>query len=216
MSLSVHDAWVAYHGVDVLKGVSFELKPSGSLAVCGPNGMGKSTLLKTITGQVPAGKGTIKLNGEEITSLPVYLIVRKGISLVPEGRQILTQLTVEENLQLGGYTLDSAARKSMTEQVLPIFPILKERVGQLAGTLSGGEQQLLAIARALMSGNRYLLIDEPFLGLSPANIEIVSATLSDINRSGVAILVADEDVLKVSGIVRDIFILDNGVLTKCN
>lgn len=214
MSLSIKDVWAAYNSVDVLKGVSFELHQSASLAICGPNGMGKSTLLKAIVGLVRARKGTITLNGEDVSSLAAHLIVKKGISLVPEGRQILTQQTVQENLQLGGYTLSSRARKSMIEKVLHQFPILKERISQLAGSLSGGEQQLLAIARALMSGARFLLIDEPFLGLSPGNIEMLRTMLTEINRSGIAILVVDEDKERVSTIVKETLYLDNGVLSN--
>jgi len=212
--LSVKDVWAAYDSIDVLKGVSFDLHQSASLAICGPNGMGKSTLLKTIVGLVRDRKGTITLNGEDISSLPAHLLVKKGISLVPEGRQILTQQTVEENLKLGGYILSSRTRKTMIEKVLYQFPLLKERINQLAGSLSGGEQQLLAIARALMSGAKFLLIDEPFLGLSPGNIEMLRTMLAEINRSGIAILVVDEDKDRVSTIVQNTLYLDKGVLSK--
>jgi branched-chain amino acid transport system ATP-binding protein len=214
MLLSVKDVWAAYDSIDVLKGVSFDLHQSASLAICGPNGMGKSTLLKTIVGLVRDRKGTITLNGEDISSLPAHLLVKKGISLVPEGRQILTQQTVEENLKLGGYILSSRTRKTMIEKVLYQFPLLKERINQLAGSLSGGEQQLLAIARALMSGAKFLLIDEPFLGLSPGNIEMLRTMLAEINRSGIAILVVDEDKDRVSTIVQNTLYLDKGVLSK--
>lgn len=216
MSLLINKVNVTYDDINVLKNVSFKLLTSESLAICGPNGMGKSTLLKTIIGMVRAIKGSITLNGDDISNLPTHLIVRKGISLVPEGRQILTQQTVNENLELAGYTLNSRNRKLMKERIIAQFPILGERKYQLAGSLSGGEQQLLAIARGLMSKAKFLLIDEPFLGLSPGNIDMVSETLAEISLMGVAILVVDEDYMRVSKIVKEILFLDNGILKMYN
>lgn len=217
MSLSVQDLWVAYDGVDTLNGVSFELPAGESLAVCGPNGAGKSTLLRAIMAMIRERRGTVRLFGEDISRLPTHRIILKGVTLIPEGRQVFARLTVRENLEIGGYILASQKeRRERLEQVVERFPILKDRLKQLAGFLSGGEQQLLAFARGLMSGAKYLLIDEPFLGLSPANIEVVSMALEDIKKDGVAILVADEDSRNVLRIVSHVLWLDNGIMRSSN
>ena len=177
-SVSTH-----YGAVQALNGVSIEVKKGEIVTLIGANGAGKTTLMMTICGTPQASTGQVFFEGEDITRLPTDEIVKRGIALVPEGRRIFARLTVEENLQLGALVADPKYYASDLERVLTLFPRLKERLQQRGGTLSGGEQQMLAIARALMSRPKLLLLDEPSLGLAPLVIKHIFITLSDISAS---------------------------------
>ena len=180
----------------------------------GANGAGKSTLLQAVSGLVPIGSGSVFFRGEKLNSIPPYEIVRKGISLSPEGRRVFPTLTVEENLNLGAYT-----RKRMKDEVreakdrvFSLFPILSERRRQLSGTLSGGEQQMLAIGRALMSSPKVLLLDEPSLGLAPILVKQIFDIISEINSQGTSILLVEQNAHKALNIASRGYVLENGHL----
>ena len=193
--LRVTDLAVAYGQVEAVKGVSFELNEGEITALVGANGAGKSTTLLALSGLLKPKGGQIVFDGQDITRLPAHEIVRRGIVQVAEGRAILTTLTVHENLVLGAYTRrDRAGIDASLEQAYTLFPRLKERAGQYAGNLSGGEQQMLAIARALMAKPRILLLDEPSMGLAPILVQEIFRTLVEINRLGLTILLVEQNV----------------------
>ena len=183
-----------YGAVQALKGVSLEVKQGEIVTLIGANGAGKTTLMMTICGTPQASEGEVLLEGENITRLSTDEIVRRGIALVPEGRRIFARMTVEENLQLGALVADPKYFSADLERVLTLFPRLKERLQQRGGTLSGGEQQMLAIARALMGRPKLLLLDEPSLGLAPLIVKHIFATLKDISASdGITIFLVEQN-----------------------
>lgn len=183
-----------YGAVQALDGVSLDVKKGEIATLIGANGAGKTTLMMTICGTPQASSGHIIFEGENITKLPTNEIVRRGIALVPEGRRIFARMSVEENLQLGALVADPRHYKSDMERVLTLFPRLKERLQQRGGTLSGGEQQMLAIGRALMSRPRLLLLDEPSLGLAPLIVKHIFATLKDIRvKEGITIFLVEQN-----------------------
>ena len=181
--LKVENIDVYYDAVRALRGVSFEVKEGEIFALLGANGAGKTTTLRAISGLLIPRAGRIFFKGEDITYLPIEARVRRGISQVPEGRRVFSKLTVEENLLLGGYIREKAIKKNL-EVVFSLFPVLKERLKQLAGTLSGGEQQMLSIARALMTEPTLLLLDEPSLGLAPLLVRSIFGYIKEITRRG--------------------------------
>ncbi len=183
-----------YGNVQALKGISLEVPEKSIVTILGANGAGKSTTLRTISGLTPASKGSIRFNGEEISRRPPELIVKNGISHVPEGRDLFPELTVLENLRMGAYTrADKEEIERNFERVFNSFEVLKERESQFAGTLSGGEQQMLAIARALMSSPGLMLLDEPSLGLAPLLVEEIFRIIREINSEGTTILLVEQN-----------------------
>ena len=210
--LSIEGLSISYGGIQALKEVSVHLDEGEIITVLGANGAGKSTLLQAISGLVPIEKGTVTLNGEALNRVPAYEIVRQGISLSPEGRRVFPTLTVEENLNLGAYTQrDKKAEVAEAKRrVRQLFPILKERSSQLAGTLSGGEQQMLAIGRALMSAPKVLLLDEPSLGLAPILVKQIFDITAEINGQGTTILLVEQNAQKALRIASRGYVLETG------
>lgn len=214
--LSVSSLNVAYDHVQVLKGINIYVNEGEIVTVIGSNGSGKSTLLKAISGIVRASAGEIKFNGIHIGRKPAEKIVSHGISHIPEGRQLFGELTVLENLQLGAYLRyrkrgePKAEIIKDLEFVCKMFPVLKDRVGQPAGTLSGGEQQMLAIGRALMSRPKMLLLDEPSMGLAPIIIQNIFETLKDLREKGLTLLLVEQDAFIALELADRGYVLQNG------
>ncbi len=193
--LEVRQVRGGHDRADVLHAVSLDIAPGETLALLGPNGAGKSTLMAALSGTLARRSGTIRLDGEDISSLPSHLIVSRGLALVPEGRHMFSPFTVADNLRLGAIRLPQPTRARLAERhefVFGLFPRLAERRSQLAGTLSGGEQQMVAIARALMSSPRMLLLDEPFLGLAPRVVEEIHQALDALRSTGLAMLLVEQ------------------------
>ncbi|MBX5464284.1 MAG: ABC transporter ATP-binding protein [Clostridia bacterium] len=214
--LAVRGLAVRYGHIQALRGVDVELQPGEIVAVLGANGAGKTTLLRSISGLVRPAEGEVRL-GEELLAAPrggrpAHQIVRLGVAHVPEGRQVFATLTVDENLTLGAYTRrqEPARVEAGRRRVFELFPRLAERRGQLAGTLSGGEQQMLAIGRALMAEPRILLLDEPSLGLSPLLVRTIFRTLREINAQGVAMLLVEQNARAALQLAHRAYVLENG------
>ena len=187
--LKVDNIHCAYDNVPVIFGISFEVKEKELVSIVGANGAGKSTIMKTIAGLIHPKSGTINFKGKDISHLPANLIIRRGISYIPEGRRLFAKLTVGENLELGAYIENNRDEiKKRKEEIIKLFPILEKRKNQIAETLSGGEQQMLAIARGLMSDPELLMVDEMSLGLMPSLVETVMETIVRINKLGTTIL----------------------------
>ncbi len=209
--LQVTDLQVYYGHVHALKGVSLEVKEGSIVALIGNNGAGKSTLLKTISGLVPPSSGTITFMGKRIDSLPCDEVVKLGISQTPEGRRIFPRSPVIENLEMGAYTRKDTRNVGRDiESMMDRFPILRERKQQMAGTLSGGEQQMLTIARALMSHPKLLMLDEPSLGLMPTLVKEVFSIIKEIHQSNVTILLVEQNARKALAIAEYAYVLENG------
>lgn len=209
--LEVRDLAVHYGHIRALKGVSLNVQEGEIVALLGANGAGKSTLLMTLSGSIRPLKGSIRFLGEEISGTHPHAAVRKGISLVPEGRGIFPQLTVEENLRLGGYQRTDLDRfRKDLQKCLDLFPILRERYRQNGGTLSGGEQQMLAIARALLSNPRLLLLDEPSLGLAPLMAKKIFEIIRRINDEGTTILLVEQNAFAALNAARRGYVLETG------
>lgn len=212
--LKVADLWAGYGAVQVLQGVNIELAPGEIVALLGSNGAGKSTLLKVISGLVTARSGEIHFHGERIDGLAPHNVVARGISHVPEGRHIFPDLTVAENLRIGGlYSPARAHVKEIMEELFGRFPILAERRNQLGGTLSGGEQQILAIGRGLMSRPKCLLLDEPSLGLSPIMASEVFSVIAAIGDEGIPILLVEQDVYAGLEVASRGYVLEVGKIS---
>ncbi len=210
MLLQVDNVSVAYGAVEALKRVSLAVSGAEIVAVLGANGAGKTTLLKAISGLVPVKSGAIRYNGRELHKLPAHLIARLGVVHIPEGRRVFATLTVEENLNLGGYGCPKEEVQRAKDRVFQLFPVLRERRRQLAGTLSGGEQQMLAIGRGLMRSPKLMLLDEPSLGLAPLLVDQVFATIEQINKEGVPILIVEQNARKALSIANQAHILEVG------
>lgn len=208
--LEVSDLHAGYNGNEVLHGISIEVAEGDMVAIIGPNGAGKSTLLNCISGLVGVTSGSIKLGGQEITGQPAFRNSRAGMLQVPEGRQILGELTVLENLQLGSTALHRRAPTHDLRSIYTLFPILEERGQQVAGSLSGGQQQMLAIGRALMGGPRMLLLDEPSLGLSPLLAKQVLGALRELNRQGLTILLVEQNARAALRATSRAYVLEQG------
>ncbi len=210
--LSVKDLHVAYGEIEAIKGISFEVHKGQVVTLLGANGAGKTTTLRTISGLIRAKSGSILYKGKhELTKIPAHRIVSLGISQSPEGRRVFGILTVEENIMLGAYTKNKPNKK-VVDWVYELFPRLKERKKQLAGTLSGGEQQMLAIARALMSEPELLLLDEPSLGLAPVLVKMIFQTLEDISNSGVTVLLVEQNAKAALKFADYAYVLEVGKL----
>jgi branched-chain amino acid transport system ATP-binding protein len=209
--LSIEGLEAGYGGLPVLFGVDLDVRPGEIVALMGANGAGKTTTLRAVTGQLRPSKGKVLLDGQDVTGRPAEWLVRRGVTLVPEGRGMLRGLTVEENLALGAWVVrDRAEVAAAFERAYDTFPMLQERRGQRAGTLSGGQQQMLALARALMSGPRLLLVDEASLGLSPAMTSTAFELLTRVNaETGVAVLLVEQHVHALERASRA-FVLEKG------
>lgn len=210
--LIVEDLHISYGAIEALKGISLYLDEGEIACVLGANGAGKSTLLQAISGLLPINKGKILFKNDVLNDIPAFEIVRKGISQSPEGRKVFSTLTVEENLNLGAYTRrkNTGEVAEAKERVFSLFPLLKDRRRQLAGTLSGGEQQMLAIGRSLMSSPRVLLLDEPSLGLAPILVKQIFDIIREINHQGTSILLVEQNAHKALGIAQKGYVLENG------
>ncbi|HMH51904.1 MAG TPA: ABC transporter ATP-binding protein [Candidatus Acidoferrum sp.] len=210
--LVVEDLHVYYGEIHALKGVSLSVGAGEIVAVLGPNGAGKTTTVKTISGLLAPRRGSVTLDDVAITGHPAHEIVYKGIAHVPEGRKIFNRLTVAENLGMGAYSRSDRGIAEDMERVFALFPRLKERHAQVAGTLSGGEQQMLAIGRALMARPRLLLLDEPSMGLAPIVVEQIFETIVDINRRGTTILLVEQNAAMALGIAGRGYVLETGAV----
>ena len=212
--LKVTDLNVFYGPIHALKGISLDVNDGEIVTLIGSNGAGKSTTLNSITGLVKVSSGKVELDGMDITNMAAHKIVEKGISLSPEGREVFPALSVEENLRLGAYTRqDKGEISSNFERVYDLFPRLKERIKQSAGTLSGGEQQMLAIGRALMSSPRILLLDEPSMGLAPNLVLMIFDLIVSINKQGTTILLIEQNANMALSIASRAYVLETGNIT---
>ena len=212
--LEIKDLEVNYGVIKAIKGVSFDVNEGEIIALIGANGAGKTTILHTITGLIQAKKGSIVFDGKELTKTPPHKIVSMGLAHVPEGRRIFQQLSVLENLKLGAYTRkDKSEIASTLKMVYERFPRLEERKNQVAGTLSGGEQQMLAMGRALMSKPRIILMDEPSMGLSPLLVSEIFDIIKVINESGTTVLLVEQNAKKALSIADRAYVLETGKIT---
>jgi branched-chain amino acid transport system ATP-binding protein len=209
--LEVENLSAGYGMVQILRDVNFKVEEKEILSIIGPNGAGKTTLVKTIMGILHPKSGTIKFKGENIEKLPTYEIVKKGMTMIPEGREIFPRMTIEENLLLGAYSIkDKAKIKQIKENVYQIFPILKKKEKALAQTLSGGEQQMLVICRSLMSNPQLLILDEPSLGLAPILVEKVLDTIRTINDEGVTVVLVEQNINDSLNVASRGYVLEEG------
>jgi branched-chain amino acid transport system ATP-binding protein len=211
MLLDVKDLDVYYGAIHALQGVSFNVNEGEIVSLIGANGAGKSTTLKTISGILHPRAGQIALGRESLVNCPAQDIVRKGVVHVPEGRKIFAPLTVQENLEMGAFTRSNAGEiRTSMERVFKSFPRLKERLGQLGGTLSGGEQQMLAIGRGMMAKPKLLLLDEPSMGLAPILVEEIFSIIEEINSQGVSILLVEQNALMALSVAHRGYVLETG------
>ena len=209
--LEIKDLKVSYGMIQAIKGISFEVNKGEVIALIGANGAGKTTILHTITGLLNADSGSVTYEGKDITRMPGHKIVSMGIAHVPEGRRVFANMTVLQNLKLGAYTRKDKAEIAETlEMVYTRFPRLKERKNQLAGTLSGGEQQMLAMGRALMSHPKIILMDEPSMGLSPLYVTEIFDIIRSVNESGTTVLLVEQNAKKALSIANRAYVLETG------
>ncbi|MBR3305044.1 MAG: ABC transporter ATP-binding protein [Christensenellaceae bacterium] len=208
--LEINDLNVYYGAIHAIQGVSFNVREGEILTLIGANGAGKSTILKTISGILHSRTGSVNFNGEDISGTAPYKITRKGLSYVPEGRMVFSQLTVQENLEMGGYVRNQSEIAPAIDNVYVRFPRLKERRNQIAGTLSGGEQQMLAIGRALMSDPKLLMLDEPSMGLAPILVSQIFDIIKELNESGVTILLVEQNARMALKIANRGYVLETG------
>ena len=214
--LSVRDLVVHYGGIEAVKGISFEIAQGECVSLIGANGAGKTTTLKAITGTLPAAtvQGTITYANQIITALPAFNLPTLGLAMVPEGRGVFARMSIKENLLMGAYTRrDHSEIETDIEKWFTIFPRLKERADQLAGTLSGGEQQMLVMARALMSKPQLLLLDEPSMGLAPIMVERIFEVIKAIAAEGIAILLVEQNVRQALSLTQRAYVMDTGTIT---
>ena len=212
--LQVNDLHVYYGVIHALKGISFEVEKGEVIALIGANGAGKTTTLHTVTGLLNANQGSVVFEGQDITKVPAHKIVQMGIAHVPEGRRVFSQLTVYDNLKMGAYTRkDSNEIQQSLEEVYHRFPRLKERKDQRAGTLSGGEQQMLAMGRALMSKPRLIVMDEPSMGLSPIFVNEIFDIIEKVSNSGTTVLLVEQNAKKALSIADRAYVMETGRIT---
>ncbi|MCI6041725.1 MAG: ABC transporter ATP-binding protein [Clostridiales bacterium] len=212
--LEVKDLVVSYGGIEALKGISFSVDEGQIVTLIGANGAGKSTTLRAITGIVPVKSGTITYNGEDITGMDTQKVVERGIALVPEGRRVFANLTVLENLKIGAYLRkDTAQIQKDIEYIYKLFPRLQERSWQLAGTLSGGEQQMLAVGRAMMTRPRLIMMDEPSLGLAPLVVKDIFGIINRLSADGITILLIEQNANAALHAAHYGYVLETGMMT---
>ena len=212
--LEVKDLVVSYGGIEALKGISFSVDEGQIVTLIGANGAGKSTTLRAITGIVPVKSGTITYNGEDITGMDTQKVVERGIALVPEGRRVFANLTVLENLKIGAYLRkDTAQIQKDIEYIYKLFPRLQERSWQLAGTLSGGEQQMLAVGRAMMTRPKLIMMDEPSLGLAPLVVKDIFGIISRLSADGITILLIEQNANAALHAAHYGYVLETGMMT---
>ncbi len=213
MALLELDGVDAYYGhIQALRGISLTVERGEIVTLIGSNGAGKTTTLRTVAGVMRPRKGMVRFDGRDLAKVPANQIVRLGIAHAPEGRRIFARMTVRENLELGAYARGKVDLSGDFERVFTLFPRLRERIGQTAGTLSGGEQQMLAIGRALMARPSVLLLDEPSMGLAPVLVELVFETIRDINRQGTTILLVEQNALIALSIAHRGYVLQTGTI----
>ena len=212
--LKVTGLKVAYGGIQAVKGVDFEVRAGELVSLIGSNGAGKTTTMKAITGTLPINEGDIEYLGKSIRGQGPWDLVKQGLAMVPEGRGVFTRMTIVENLQMGAYIRnDKADILADIDKVFTIFPRLKERRDQLAGTMSGGEQQMLAMGRALMSRPKVLLLDEPSMGLSPIMVDKIFEVVRDVYAQGVTVLLVEQNASRALGIANRGYVMESGVVT---
>ena len=212
--LKIENLHVAYGGIQALRGISLDVPDGKIVTLIGANGAGKSTTLRTISGLVKAASGSITWNGEELLGKPIDKIVTTGIAMSPEGRRVFPDMTVLENLKIGAYLRkDKAEIQKDIQWVYSLFPRLEERHWQLAGTLSGGEQQMLAVGRALMSRPKLMMLDEPSLGLAPLVVQDIFSIIREINRQGVTVLLIEQNANMALKIADQGYVLETGTIT---
>ena len=212
MMLKIDDIHVYYGAIHAIKGVSFEVNEGEIVALIGANGAGKSTILKTVSGLVHPRSGSITFMGENISHADAYKLVRQGLAHVPEGRRIFLQMSVQENLDMGAFTQKNVSKEDL-EKVFDLFPRLKERRYQVAGTLSGGEQQMLAMSRALMSHPKLMMLDEPSMGLAPILVDQIFSIIKDLHKAGTTILLVEQNASKALQIADRAYVLETGNIT---
>jgi branched-chain amino acid transport system ATP-binding protein len=211
--LKVSSLKVAYGGIQAVKGASFEVQQGELVSLIGANGAGKTTTLKAITGTQPVASGSIEFMGRSIAGQGAWDLVRQGLVMVPEGRGVFTRMTIVENLQMGAFVRDDADIDADIDTVFGIFPRLKERAKQLAGTMSGGEQQMLAMGRALMARPKVLLLDEPSMGLSPIMVDKIFEVVADIHSRGTTVLLVEQNASRALSLANRGYVMDSGEIT---
>ena len=213
--LEVKNLEVNYGLIKAIKGVSFEVEEGEIVSLIGANGAGKTTIMHAINGLIPKASGSVTLAGKDISSFPAHKLLNMGMAQVPEGRRVFQELTVYENLQMGYFIKrDKAEFKKRLEEMYSYFPILGERSAQIAGTLSGGEQQMLAMSRALMSSPKLLLLDEPSMGLSPLYVNIIFDMIKKVNEMGTTVLLVEQNAKKALSIANRAYVLEIGKMVK--
>ena len=212
--LKVEDLHVYYGSIHAIKGVSFEVNEGEIVTLIGANGAGKSTSLNTVAGLLKARSGSIQFMDKNLTGMQASRIVSHGMALCPEGRRVFQQMTVRENLEMGGYTRPASEIDASLDDVFNRFPRLKERHKQVAGTLSGGEQQMLAMGRALMSKPKLLMLDEPSMGLAPILVEQIFDIICELNRAGTTILLVEQNAQMALSIAHRAYVLETGTIVK--
>jgi branched-chain amino acid transport system ATP-binding protein len=210
--LKVDDIHVYYGAIHAIKGISFHVEPGEIVALIGANGAGKSTILKTVSGLMHPRSGSIQFMDENIAHMEAHKLVRKGLAHVPEGRRIFLQMTVQENLEMGAFTQKSVSQEDL-DRVFNYFPRLQERRKQIAGTLSGGEQQMLAMSRALMSHPKLMMLDEPSMGLAPILVDQIFDIIKELHAAGTTILLVEQNARKALEIADRAYVLETGTVT---
>ena len=211
--LKVDNINVYYGAIHAIKGISFEVNEGEIVTLIGANGAGKSTTLQTVSGLLRSRTGSIEFNGENISHVPAHKLVYKGLAQVPEGRRIFLQMSVEENLEMGAFTQKNAGIDADLESVYEQFPRLRERKKQIAGTLSGGEQQMLAMGRALMSHPKLLMLDEPSMGLAPILVEQIFDIIRQLHKNGTTILLVEQNAQMALSVADRAYVLETGKIT---
>lgn len=208
--LSVRDLHVSYGAIKAVRGISFDIKQGEIVTLIGANGAGKSTTLNTVAGLIRPDSGSIEFKGQSIVGVKSHKVVERGMALCPEGRRVFSQMSVSENLDMGGYTRSDAENRETLQRVYERFPRLRERMGQMAGTLSGGEQQMLAMGRALMSNASMLMMDEPSMGLSPLLVQEIFDIIRNIHKEGMTILLVEQNAQMALSVADRAYVLETG------